>query len=392
MKPTLEDPFVPWIDMTEHHFPVQHGPLAGLRLAVKDVLDVAGLPTGCGHPALLAAAPPAPAHADSVHRLLSAGAVLTGKTHTDEIAYSIGGTNAHYGALENPAAPGRVTGGSSSGSAAAVAAGLADLGLGTDTAGSVRVPASYCGLYGLRPTYQRADRRGMAPLAPSFDTPGLLTRALPELAAAAGALLAGSTGRTQPRLRFNAPPELWSRAEPATREALATAAERFAARAGLPLPAEELGLPPTAPYVFSTLQSAEVWAVHGAWVRERRPAFGPGVAARMLRAEELSRDLEAVRAAERKLPVIRDRLLRAVEGTVLLLPASAGPAPRYGVPAAATTRTATVSLTCLAGLAGLPALVVPAVRVEGAPVGLCLVGAPGSDEQLLALAMSSAGP
>lgn len=225
----LIDPFVPWLpaDTAPAEAPAagtadQDGPvaLAGARLAVKDVIDVQGAPTGSGHPLLLAAAAPAPAHAAAVARLLSAGARYAGKTHTDELAYSLGGTNAHYGTPANPAAPGRLTGGSSSGTAAAVAGGLADVGLGTDTAGSIRVPASYCGLYGLRPTHARADRRGIAPLAPSFDTPALLTRTLPLLTEAAAALLAGTPREDRPVRRVLVPADLWGCAADGVRAAL----------------------------------------------------------------------------------------------------------------------------------------------------------------------------
>ncbi len=134
------DPFVPWGVASEGS--------GGPRLAVKDVVDVEGLPTGAGHPDLLGE--PAERDAEAVSRL-RAMSVFVGKTHTDELAWSLGGTSQHYGAIENPVAPGRVCGGSSSGSAAAVAGGRADLGLGTDTAGSVRVPGSFCGLYGFPP-------------------------------------------------------------------------------------------------------------------------------------------------------------------------------------------------------------------------------------------------
>src|SRR5439155_268164 len=162
---------------------------AGPRLAVKDLVDVAGLPTGAGHPRWLATHPVADRSADVVNQLTAAGAVVVGKVHTDEFAYSMFGSNAHYGTPDNPRAPGRLPGGSSSGPAVAVAAGRADIGLGTDTAGSVRIPASWCGLYGLRPSHQRASRAGIVPLAPSFDVPGPLCADLDPLRAAALALL-----------------------------------------------------------------------------------------------------------------------------------------------------------------------------------------------------------
>src|SRR6184192_3709066 len=148
------------------------GPLAGLTFAAKDLFDVAGHPTGGGNPDWARSNPIPTRHDWAVQRLLDAGATLIGKTITDEVSLGIVGENAFYGTPINPRAPDRVPGGSSSGSAAAVAAGLCDTALGTDTGGSVRVPASFCGLYGIRPTHGRIDMSGVMPMAPSFDVPG----------------------------------------------------------------------------------------------------------------------------------------------------------------------------------------------------------------------------
>ncbi|WP_069467004.1 amidase family protein, partial [Actinacidiphila rubida] len=360
--------------------------LAGARLAVKDVIDIAGVPTGSGHPALLAAARPAPAHADAAARLLAAGARYTGKTHTDELAYSLGGTNAHYGAQANPAAPGRLAGGSSSGTAAAVAGRLADIGLGTDTAGSIRVPASYCGLYGLRPTHRRADRTGMAPLAPSFDTPGLLTRTLPLLAAGAAALLDGS-GEDGPPRRLLVPADLWACAADQVRAVLRPRADGLGRALGLrpdPAPLFDAGAPVAhgrALELFSLVQAAEVWRAHGPWVRRERPSFGPNVAARLARAERISpREEDAARADVAR---VRGWLARRLDGAVLVVPATPTAAPRWGA-AASGDRSALLGLTCVAGLGGLPAVALPAG--SPLPVGLCVLGPPGSDEALLSVA------
>ena len=153
-----------------------HGPLRGLKFAVKDIYDVAGHRTGFGNPDWLRTHGPAAQTAPVVQRLLDAGAHLVGKTHTDELTWSFTGENAHYGAPVNVNAPGRVTGGSSSGSASAVAAGVVDFAVGSDTGGSVRLPASFCGILGMRPTYGRIPLDGVCPLAPSFDTCGWFAR------------------------------------------------------------------------------------------------------------------------------------------------------------------------------------------------------------------------
>src|SRR4029077_14084974 len=148
------------------------GPLAGLSLAVKDLYDVAGYRTGGGSPDWLAAQKPATAHAAAVKKLLDAGATVIGKTICDEFFYSVSGANAHYGTPTNLRAPGRMPGGSSSGSAAATAASACDFALGSDTGGSMRIPASFCGLYGIRPTHGRVDLAGGMAMAPTFDTAG----------------------------------------------------------------------------------------------------------------------------------------------------------------------------------------------------------------------------
>ncbi|HWI12737.1 MAG TPA: amidase family protein, partial [Burkholderiales bacterium] len=152
------------------------GPLAGLTFAAKDIYDVIGHRTGFGSPDWLRTHEPAASTAPVVQQLLDAGATMVGKTQTDELTYSLNGENAHYGTPVNVNAPGRIPGGSSSGSAAAVAAGLVDFALGSDTGGSVRAPASFCGIYGIRPTHGRVSLRGACPLAATFDTAGWFAR------------------------------------------------------------------------------------------------------------------------------------------------------------------------------------------------------------------------
>ena len=180
--------FVAYRDKSVPH--AADGPLAGLSFAVKDIFDVVGYPTGCGNPVKRMESPPAKANAPAVAKLLAAGARFVGKTHTAELAFSLDGRNSRDGTPVNPAAPGRVPGGSSSGSASAVAGGLCDIALGSDTGGSVRAPASFCGIIGLRPTYGRIDIGGAMPLAPSLDTVGWFTRDI-DLYERVGAVLLG---------------------------------------------------------------------------------------------------------------------------------------------------------------------------------------------------------
>ena len=169
--------------------PTGSGPLDGLTFAVKDLIDIGGYKTGCGNPNWRYTHPPATVNAVCVEQLLAAGARCVGKTVTDELAFSLLGENHFYGTPLNPKAPDRVPGGSSSGSASAVARGLVDFALGTDTGGSVRVPASNCGTWGLRPSHGFISVAGVNPFAPTFDTVGILASSAVVLAHAASVLL-----------------------------------------------------------------------------------------------------------------------------------------------------------------------------------------------------------
>ncbi|HEY1093161.1 MAG TPA: amidase [Glycomyces sp.] len=362
----------------------REGPLAGLRLAVKDLFDLAGVPTGAGNPRWLETHEVPGEDAAAVARLRAAGARVVGKTITDELAWSLNGTNAHYGTPDNPAAPGRVPGGSSSGSASAVASGRADIGLGTDTGGSIRVPASYCGLFGLRPTHGRVSLEGAVPLAPSFDTAGVLTRDAATLRLAMGVLLEGAA-EVGPITGLLVPQDIWDEIPAATRAAVMPKIESL----GLPIdrtpffPESGDAAPlETARAAYATLQAWEAWQEHGAWIEANEPEFGPGVAMRFANAAKLSgADIDAAgRVRSGVTAIVRDRL---PEGTALAIPAAPGPAFPIGEQ---PNREAIVRLTCLAGLSGAPGLAVPAGTVEGLPVGLQLVAAPGSDERLLELA------
>ena len=177
------------------------GPLSGMAFAAKDIFDVAGHVTGGGNPDWQRTHDPAERTAPAVQALLDAGATLVGKTHTDELTRGILGRNPHYGTPVNPAAPGRVPGGSSSGSASAVAGGVVDFALGSDTGGSVRMPSSFCGLYGLRPTHGRISLDGVLPQASSFDTVGWFARDAVTFERAGRVLLQSTaTGTTPKRL------------------------------------------------------------------------------------------------------------------------------------------------------------------------------------------------
>ncbi|TDC62212.1 DUF3225 domain-containing protein, partial [Streptomyces hainanensis] len=303
------------------------GPLSGVRVAVKDLFAVAGHPVGAGTPRWLAEAPTENRHADAVQALLDAGAELAGIAHTDELAFSLAGTNAHYGTPANPAAPGHVTGGSSSGPAAAVARGWADLGLATDTAGSIRVPASYCGLHGWRPTHGAVPTRGLLPLAPAFDTAGLLARGADLLRTAAGTLLPNSADAASPVRVLAVDDRLTALAEPGVRASFEAACRALTLRTGLPL--TRLALPGAERLdawfaAFRTVQAAQAWERHGAWIDRHPGALAPDVAARFAAGREVTPARLA--GAERELDEARSLITAALPpGTALLLPAASSP-------------------------------------------------------------------
>jgi len=364
------------------------GALAGVRTAVKDLVALAGHRVGGGVPGWLAAAPTETATAPALQALLDAGAEVAGLAQTDELAFSLMGANAHYGTPPNPAAPGRTTGGSTSGPAAAVAAGSADLGLGTDTAGSLRVPGSFCGLYAWRPTHGAVDVTGVLPLAPSFDTVGLLARDPAVLRAAAGVLLRAGGPAAAPRALLRSA-TLTGLAEPATGLAVDAALAAVAVQTGLPV--LDVGDDVTAAEVaawtaaFRTVQAAEAWAAHGGFAEQHPGALSPAVEARFRAGAGLPPG--AVEDARGVLAGVRARLDALLAQGWLALPSTAAPAPRTDSSPAQwdEARAATLPLTSLASAAGVPALGLPFGRVGELPVGLCVLAPRGEDRALLGL-------
>jgi amidase len=363
-----------------------NGPLAGLTFGVKDIYDIAGHKNGFGNPDWLRTHEAAARTAPVVQRLLDAGASVVGKTHTDEITWSLNGENAHYGTPENINAPGRIPGGSSSGSAAAVAGGLCDFALGSDTGGSVRAPASFCGIYGIRPTHGRVSLEGACPLAPSFDTCGWFARSA-EMLARVGRVLLGDEGRGEPR-RLLLAQDAFALAGDAVARALEPALGRVTALAGKPerVTVAADGLEQWL-QVFRVLQAAEAWAQHGEWVRRVKPDLGPGIRQRVQWAADL--DPKLVGPAKRR----REEIARHLDGllangAVLVLPTVPGIAPlRNAAPADTENfRARALAVLCPAGLARLPQVSLPLGKLDGCPLGLSLIAARGADAMLLELA------
>ncbi|HWR85214.1 MAG TPA: amidase family protein, partial [Rhodoglobus sp.] len=336
---------------------------------------------GAGVPAWLAEAAPAGRTAPAVQALLDAGADIAGIARTDEFAYSIAGRNPHYGTPPNPAVLGGVPGGSSSGPASAVALGQASIGLGTDTAGSIRVPASYQGLWGLRTTHGAVPVDGVLPLAASFDTVGWLTRDVATLRAAAAATLPGGVGTGS----LVAAPELLAFVESDVHDAFDAWADLDPIAIG---GVDELFA------TFRTVQQSEAWAQHGAWIKAHPGALGDDVAGRFALAAAVTAD-QAARGRE-ALAAARNRLDDLLGDRVLVLPAASSTAPTVTADPQLIERTRanTLRLTCIAGITGRPAISVPLLSVPQpgallpAPVGVSLVGPRGSDLALIDLAGS----
>ncbi|WP_432827734.1 amidase family protein [Dactylosporangium sp. CA-092794] len=344
------------------------GPLDGLRVAVKDLFAVTGFAVGGGNPAWLAEALPAAEDAPAVARLRAAGAVVQGIAHTDELAYSLSGINAHYGTPPNPAAPGLVTGGSSSGPASAVASGHADVGLGTDTGGSIRVPASCCGLFGLRPTHGAVPTEGVLPLAPSFDTVGWITRDARTLAAVGDVLLPPGPALA-PRRLF-------------------CLGGTSGAAATLGLPVTEVTLstwddPDPLLLAFRRVQAAEAWRGQGAWIEAHPRALAPDVEGRFRFGAQVSAGEEA--DARARIAAWRAELLELLgDDAWLALPAGGPGHPRGLGPAGRDDwRRDTLRCAVPASAYGLPSVAVP--TGASPPAGLALVAPPGADRALLAL-------
>lgn len=367
--------------------PTQQGPLSGLTFALKDMFDLAGVPTGAGNPQWLATHPVPTISTPAVDRLLGAGARLVGKTHTDELAWSLNGENAHYGTPVNPAAPGRIPGGSSSGSAAATAGGLVDFAIGTDTGGSVRLPASYCGIYGIRTTHGRVSLAGAVPLAPSYDVLGWFARS-PDVMAKVGQVLLDGARAPRASKKLLIARDLFAALDGKVRDALQPSVDRLVARVGSSEEVDVIGSERDAwRNAFRVLQSEEAWAVQGEWISAAKPTFGPGVKERFAAAAVM--DPAEIAAAKPVRQSVIDRMTAMLAGdAVLVLPTVPGIAPLRQTPDAVLDvfRARAIEFLCVSGHAGTPQMSLPVAQLDGCPIGLSIMAARDCDEDLLALA------
>jgi len=367
--------------------PTGDGPLSGTTFAIKDFFDVADVPTAAGSPDWLASHSIPRESTPVVDTLLAAGARLVGKTHTDELAWSLNGENHHYGTPINPAAPGRIPGGSSSGSAAAAAGGLVDFAIGSDTGGSVRLPASYCGVIGLRTTHGRIPLSGAVPLASSYDTVGWFARD-PVLFEKVGLVLFDKPADDSAPGKVMLARDLFETAGAAVTDALSSAVSKVTSIYGSPEEIDVAGAAlPSWRNAFRLIQSDEAWGAHGDWIRKANPSFGPGVKERFAAAATL--DASEVAAARDLRATVRRRMDEILEpNNLLVLPTAPGIAPLRNTPFAELEefRARALEMLCAAGHAGLPQISLPLAQLDGCPLGLSVIAPRGKDDFLLALA------
>jgi amidase len=399
------DAFVEYVEVE----PTGTGSLDGLSFAVKDLIDIGGHQTGCGNPTWRGTHPPASVNAVCVEQLLDAGARCVGKTVSDELAFSLLGENHFYGTPLNPKAPDRIPGGSSSGSASAVASGLVDFALGTDTGGSVRVPANNCGVWGMRPSHGFISVAGVNPLAPTFDTVGILAGSAEVLVRAASVLLACEDIRGEDAGTIHLLEEAFSIADPDVRQALEQPVQRLKCLLGGRLrhtsvweiyseseDSEGTDLQ-TWHDTYGVLQWAEIESCLGAWVEAAKPAFGPEAAQNFDLVRRLDR--RRVRPAAKRREEYYKRLkaflgpndLLCMPTMPALAPLKGTIAPRGHVSTADNYYARVLSLTSVAGIGRLPQVSLPVAESSGSvPVGLSLLAPNGRDAFLLSAAMKVA--
>lgn len=345
----------------------REGPLGGVPYLLKDLFDVPGMPTFAGSSFLPEVRPARAESSRIVQDLAAAGAVLAGKSHLFEFAWGLTGENAHYGDCERPGSPGRTSGGSSSGSAVAVAADIVPFAIGTDTGGSIRVPAAFCGIYGYRGVPGDPRISDGVPLAPSFDTVGWFTRSAGDMRTACGALVGLKAGGRPPRGCYLEMPGL----DPDVAEACRAAAAPLTGPDDGSPRQELLSAFSPAAEVYGVLAGLESWRIHKKWAERYRARYGPLVLDRLERARAVSpAQVAAVEPSHETLKRAWARFFQAYD--FLVMPATPCAAPLKAELTAAN-RLRLLGLTAPASLAGLPVLTLPVALASGLSSGLQVV-------------------
>lgn len=368
--------------------PYQSGILSGLTFAAKDVFDIADHVTSWGNPTWAKLQPKAVVNAIVVDQLLTAGARFIGKTITSEFTFDLLGNNYFYGIPVNPKAPDRLPGGSSNGSASAVACELVDFALGTDTGGSIRVPASYCGVWGYRPSHDRISVSGIPVFAPSFDTAGILANNADVLIKAATVLL-GKTAisKNSSDVKVYLLEDMLALCDEEVCNASTKVINQFIF--------EKINLPKIThqkinyEWLFETfnfLQWSEINNSLGAWVAHNKPELGPVTAKNLELTQTVDRSkIQSAIIKREWFATVLNEFLN--NHNILCMPTTPTLAPKPGsIPADRRIGTffpRTIAFTAIAGLARLPQISIPLAEVNGVPVGISFIAAQGNDELLL---------
>ncbi|GAE27966.1 hypothetical protein JCM9140_4135 [Halalkalibacter wakoensis JCM 9140] len=363
----------------------EEGELSHLTFGVKDVFDVEGVVATAGNKDWERTHTPAVAHAQAIDLLLNEGAALVGTTHTDELMFSLNGENAQFGTPVNPRAPERIPGGSSSGSAVAVAAGLVDFALGTDTGGSVRIPSSYCGVYGFRPTHGAVSLEGVIPLAPSFDTVGWMANEMSILQAVGETLLKDQETSELAFTKLLIPDDVMNLLDEENKEIFTKHIEQFR-NVVTTVEKTMLASEGLAKWfqAFRTIQGFEVWESHGKWITDVTPYFGPGIADRFQWSSTIRKeDAQKARSKQTEVTEYMKELL-GTDG-ILLMPTAPGVAPRLNTSGKdlEDQRMKTLQMTSISGLTGFPQISLPLSEIDGLPIGLSIIAGPYQDRRLL---------
>ena len=370
----------------EHLSATAVGELSGKSFVFKDLFDVKGYVTGAGNPAWLSSHDKATHSSPLINALLVHGATCVGRVQTDELAYSLNGQNIHYGTPLNPIATDCLPGGSSSGSAVAVARGDADFSIGTDTGGSVRVPASYCGLFGLRPTLGKLDLQHCFELSKSFDTAGIFSRDLTLM----GNLFSVLTGSP---INACGAKKLYidnSLLEQISAERL-RALERYCKNAKITLltsdiiaqsghSLESLSL------LFRTIQGFEIIELHDQWLQQHGHTLDTAIMERVIWARTISESqYQQAKQQQQRFKLYLDAAFKQLDG-LWILPTTPSGAPKLtlsGEPLA-LYRSQLMGLTSIAGLSGFPQLHLPMQGLAEGPCGFSVMATENSEAELIA--------
>jgi amidase len=367
--------------------PNRTGKLSSLTFAVKELYDVKGFITGCGNMHWKSTHSVAEDTAPVVETLLNEGATMVGKTISDEMAFSLDGENVHYGTPLNSMCPDRIPGGSSSGSASAVAGGLVDFALGTDTAGSIRIPASYCGIYGFRPSHGIISLDGVHPMASSFDVVGWLSRT-PDILAKIGSVLLSIDIPEFQIKRIVIAQDLFDALEPTVTVLYDSFIESLS-NLSIDVVRSELGKPDFSTWieVLRNIQWWELNNVHGKWISKNLDTFGEEIRGRLEKIPSVTQKyMEDKKLIRKDLVSYIDTVIP--KGTIAVLPTAPDIAPLKGRPIdeARAFRANAMKNICISTIAGLPQVSMPLIEKVGCPIGVSLLGARGEDAQLLAAA------